>query len=80
MAASCYKCGQNGANYRRTVQTGYAQTYYYNSKRNTSSTRTYFGVRSICEGCAYSHDKSKAIRFLLIQILILVGLTYLLIH
>lgn len=80
MAASCYNCGQPGANYRRAVQTGYARTYYFNSRHNTASKRTYFGVRSLCEGCAYSRDKRKAVRFLMIQILILAILTYFLIY
>jgi len=73
--ASCYKCGQSGASYRRNVQTGKSSTVY-SGKRTSTSTTTHYGTRSLCEGCAYYNDKAAAVLFLLLQIAILSGLTY----
>lgn len=73
--ASCYKCGQLDSYHRREVQTGRASSTYsgrYTSTRNT----TYYGIRSLCEDCAYSFDRGKARRFVFLQLLILGMLAY----
>jgi hypothetical protein len=58
--ASCYQCGQNGAEYRRTVVKGKSNGTYY-GKRTTYSTRTYSGMRTVCEDCAFAIDKARLI-------------------
>ena len=54
--ASCYNCGVNGSDFRRTVNTGSSFGTYY-GKRTSYSTRNYYSKRTLCEECAFQHDK-----------------------
>jgi hypothetical protein len=56
---SCYICGAYVAPheaYRRRVQTGNSLGFSF-GKRVTPSVRTYFGLRTLCAGCAMALDK-----------------------
>ena len=54
--ASCYHCGKNGSQHRRNVTTGSSNGTYY-GKSISFSSRTYNGLRTLCEDCAFNHDK-----------------------
>ena len=58
--ASCYLCGDRNADYRRNVSTGSSYGAYYGRKSVSSSTRVYFGTRSVCEDCASRVDLGRA--------------------
>ncbi len=58
--ASCYLCGDRNADYRRNVSTGSSYGIYNGSKSTSSSTRVYFGIRSVCEDCAARVDLGRA--------------------
>ena len=60
--ASCYHCARQGADYRRNVVTGRSRGTYYGKKNTSFSTRTNSGLRSVCEDCAFSIDKSRLIQ------------------
>jgi len=68
--ASCYHCGRSGASYRRTVTTGYSRGSWTSKKSYGSSSRTNYGVRSVCEDCALRIDKSSVIGSIIISIII----------
>jgi len=69
--ASCYICGQNGSNYRRTVITGYS-TGSYHGKTTSHSSRTYYGIRTLCENCAFNHDKRKIVKGIILRWVIVI--------
>ena len=58
--ASCYLCGNRNADYRRNVNTGASYGIYSGRRSTSSSTRAYFGLRSVCESCASRIDLSRA--------------------
>lgn len=58
--ANCYLCGNGNANYRRTVSTGTSYGIYSGRRSTSSSTRVYFGLRSVCEDCASKIDLGRA--------------------
>jgi hypothetical protein len=74
--ASCYHCGRSGASYRRTVTTGYSTGSWTSKRSYGSSSRTYQGLRSLCEDCAAQVDKKNAISVVLLLGLVAVGLVY----
>lgn len=57
--ANCYNCGNSGATYRREVYTGSSTGNWVSNRSYGSSSRSYSGLRSLCERCAANHDKSK---------------------
>lgn len=77
--AACYNCGLSGASYRRVVNTGYS-IGSYSGKRTSYSTRSYYGKRSLCEDCAYSHDRSGIIAGIVLRWIVVIILTYLIYH
>jgi hypothetical protein len=74
--ASCYHCGRNGASYRRKVQTGQSQTSWTSKKSYGSSSRTYYGLRTVCEDCAISIDTTNAVLATIVLFLLACGLLY----
>lgn len=56
--ASCYRCGAKGSDFRRTVKTGFSVGNWVSKRSYGTSTRSHFGVRTVCEHCAISIDKS----------------------
>jgi hypothetical protein len=57
--ANCYQCGRSGATYRRAVYTGSSSGGWVSTRSSGSSSRSYSGVRSLCESCAARNDASK---------------------
>lgn len=77
MMASCYQCGRSGASYRRDVVTGRSNTTYYGKRSTSYSTRTNTGLRTVCEDCAFSIDKSRLILSIIglwVATIVLIGL------
>jgi hypothetical protein len=74
--ASCYHCGKSGADYRRTVTTGFSRSNWVSKRSYGSGTRTNYSLRSLCENCAISVDKSNAISSAVIAIIVFCGLIY----
>lgn len=60
--ATCYKCGAPYANYRRTTYTGFSTGSWWSKSSYGSGSRTYYGVRSVCEDCAKSIDRWSRIK------------------
>jgi hypothetical protein len=78
--ASCYHCGKNGSQHRRNVTTGGSKGTYY-GKSISFSSRTYNGLRTLCENCAFSHDKGIITsgiigRWIIVAILIYIIIRY----
>jgi hypothetical protein len=76
---SCYVCGAYVApneGYRRRVNTG--NSYGLNfGKRVSSSTRTYYGDRTLCAYCAENHDKWEKIKgAFTLAVIVVVALLY----
>lgn len=73
--ANCYLCGQRNADYRRTVNTGSSVGTYYGKRSTSTSTRKYYGLRSLCDKCASEVDlgraKSRLISAIIITIILL---------
>jgi hypothetical protein len=78
--ASCYLCGDRNADYRRNVNTGSSYGTYYGKRSTSSSTRVYFGIRSVCEDCASRVDLGRArlrlIGAIALAVLLIVILTW----
>lgn len=60
--ATCYKCGAPHANYRRTTYTGFSTGSWWSKSSYGSGSRTYHGVRSVCEDCARSIDRWSRVK------------------
>jgi hypothetical protein len=58
--ASCYHCGKSGADYRRTVTTGFSRSSWVSKRSYGSGSSTSYGLRTLCENCAFQNDKSKS--------------------
>lgn len=59
--ASCYICGQyigRNEGYRRRIKTGDSLGFSF-GRRIVPSTRTYYGVRTLCQNCATESDKRE---------------------
>jgi uncharacterized protein (DUF983 family) len=61
---TCYICGKQHVNYRRTVTVGNSTRYSISSKgRSSTSYGLYYGTRTVCAKCAldidYSNQKNK---------------------
>ena len=75
--AACYHCARPGADFRRNVVTGQSRGTYYGKRSTSFSTRTNTGLRTVCEGCAFSIDKGRLIQSIVglwILTIVLVGL------
>jgi hypothetical protein len=77
--AECYTCGANvpkGQGYRREVYTGHSTGTYY-GRRLSMSSRTRYGMHTLCESCAVRFDKRRTSRALwavgIVLALILIG-------
>jgi hypothetical protein len=78
--ASCYHCGKNGSSlHRRNVTTGSSKGTYY-GKSVSFSSRTYNGLRTLCEDCAFSHDKGIIRRGIISRWIIVAILSYIIIR
>jgi uncharacterized protein YgiM (DUF1202 family) len=73
--ANCYRCGAPGANYRRNTFTGSSTSSWSSRRSFGSGSRTYYGVRSVCHGCAKSIDTWNRIK--LVFWIIVIGLVIL---
>ncbi|MBT1685128.1 SH3 domain-containing protein [Dawidia soli] len=62
--ATCYRCGVPNANYRRTTYTGYSSGTWWSKRSYGAGSRTYYGVRSVCQDCARTIDRGNTIRFI----------------
>jgi|GEM_PF-3214642 len=60
--ATCHKCGAPNAIYRRTTFTGYSKGSRLGSGSYGASTRTYYGLKSVCQDCAKSIDRWNTIK------------------
>lgn len=68
--ANCYCCGRSGANFRRNVTTGSSFGSWGSSRSVGSSSRTYYGLRTVCEFCAFKIDRRKRnVRIVLLLVL-----------
>lgn len=74
--ASCYVCGCSGADYRRTVSTGYSVGSWISKRSYGSGSRRYYGLRTVCERCAADIDKSNIIQTVVILVIIAGVLLY----
>lgn len=72
--ASCYRCGAPNANYRRTTNTGYSRSSWWGSRSYGSGSRTYYGVRSVCQECAESIDRWNTIKGVFLLVVIAIAL------
>lgn len=57
---NCYRCGGPNANYRRTTFTGASKTSWTSRRSYGTGSRTYYGVRSVCEDCAREIDRQNS--------------------
>jgi len=62
--ATCYRCGAPNANYRRTTNTGFSTGNWLSNRSYGSSSRTYYGVRSVCQECAKAIDRWNTIKLI----------------
>lgn len=76
LMASCYICGDSGASYRRTVTTGKSFGSFWSKRSYGSSTRTYYGTRTVCESCAASIDKWNIVKTCFFLVLVAAFLLY----
>ncbi len=60
--ATCHKCGAPNAIYRRTTFTGYSRGGWLGNSSYGASSRTYYGLKSVCENCARSIDRWNIIK------------------
>ncbi len=74
--ANCYCCGRSGANFRRNVSTGSSFGSWGSSRSVGSSSRTYYGLRTVCEPCAARIDKRALIGNTVFWFLVACGLVY----
>ena len=74
--ASCYYCGKPKSDYRRNVSTGYSIGSWVSKRNFGSSSRTYYGLRTVCENCAADIDKARAIKTVFFLFLLSLGLIY----
>lgn len=70
--ATCYRCGAPNATYRRTTYTGFSTGSWWSKRSYGSSSRTYHGVRSVCQDCAKTIDTWNRIK-LIFWIVVIVG-------
>ena len=73
--ATCYRCGASNANYRRTTNTGFSNGNWSSKNSYGSSSRTYYGTRSVCADCAKIIDTWNIIKIVLAVIIIIVFFT-----
>lgn len=78
--ATCYLCGRAGADFRRTVETGRSHGYYYGKRSTSYSTRTYTGLRTVCEDCAFDIDKGRLMASIAGRWIIAIILTILIVY
>lgn len=74
--ASCYHCGKSGANYRRNIMTGYSTGSWVSKRSYGTSSRNYYGLRTVCENCAARIDKRNAIKTTVVLVLVAICLLY----
>jgi hypothetical protein len=74
--ASCYRCGAPNANYRRTTYTGFSTSSWTSKRSYGSGSRTYYGVRSVCEECAKSIDRWSTIKAIFWIVVIIIAFFY----
>lgn len=61
---SCYRCGAPNANYRRTTYIGTSRNRWLSRHSYGLGSRTYYGVRSVCENCARTIDRWNRIKLI----------------
>jgi hypothetical protein len=76
--ANCYHCASKGASYRRYVNSGYSYGGWVSNRSHGTSSRSYYGLRTLCESCAARVDKWRNIKWsialLIIAIILLANL------
>lgn len=74
--ATCYRCGTSNANHRRTTYTGYSTGGWWSNHSYGSSSRRYYGVRSVCQKCAKTIDTWNRIKLIFFGSLIVIVFFY----
>ena len=74
--ATCYRCGARNANYRRTTYTGFSSGSWWSKRSYGSGTRTYYGLRSVCENCARSIDQWNRIKLIFWVSVIVIAMVF----
>jgi uncharacterized protein YgiM (DUF1202 family) len=74
--ATCYRCGAPNANYRRTTYTGFSTGSWWSNRSYGSGSRTYYGVRSVCQDCARRIDTWNTIKFIFWIVVIITAFFY----
>lgn len=62
--ATCYRCGAPNATYRRTTYTGFSTGSWWSKRSYGSGSRTYYGLRSVCQNCAKAIDRWNATKLI----------------
>lgn len=74
--ATCHICGAPNANYRRTTYTGSSSSSWGSGRSFGSGSRTYYGVRSVCQDCAKSIDSSRIIKQIFWIVIVVIAFFY----
>ena len=74
--ATCYCCGRSGANRRRSVSTGSSHGSWSGTRSFGSSSRSYYGVRTVCNVCSDRIDRRKRNGRIVLFLVILLGVGY----
>ena len=74
--ATCYRCGAPNANYRRTTYTGFSTGSWWSKRSYGSGSRTYYGVRSVCQDCAKAIDTWNTIKLIFLIAVIIIAFFY----
>ncbi len=75
--ATCYVCGASDAHNRRETYTGYSSGNWFSKRSSGHSSRTYYGVRTVCDNCAKQIDDWNTFKVVaiiaVVVILIVIG-------
>ena len=74
--ATCYRCGAPNADYRRNTFVGSSTGNWWSKRSYGSSSRTYYGLKSVCGRCAKSIDSWNTIKLFFWIVAIIVTIYY----
>jgi len=64
--AHCFRCGTymapTATHFRRKVKTGSSSGGWVSARSAGSSSRSYYGMRSLCAACADAHDRTLQLK------------------
>ena|ERR1700756_3786382 len=72
--ATCHLCGASDAHHRRETYTGHSSGSWFSRRSYGASSRSYYGVRTVCASCAQAIDKKNKTSPFVWLILIAVGI------